>query len=128
MAMTGVIFLYAGRRAAGTPLTWGEAYAGALFVFGLLVVAYAILPSQWLSYADNAVRWRSDEIGIPTGPLHYLPWWPKGPGTAYKVHVLGAHWHGRHGGPGKLLWFIPTDKGLLWPQGLTFFGRGKVVI
>jgi hypothetical protein len=107
VAMVGVIFLYAGRRTPGAPLTWGEAYAGALFVFGLLVVAYAILPSQWLSYADNAVRWRSDKIGIPTGPLHYLPGWP-------------TH--------GKLLFFIPVNNGLLWPHGLTFFGRGKVVI
>lgn len=106
-AMTGIIVRWAGRRPPGTPLTWGEAFAGALFVFALMVVAYAILPSQWLGYADNQVRWRSDKIGIPTGPLHYLPGWP--------VH-------------GKVLWFIPVDKGLLWPKGVTFFGRGKIVI
>jgi hypothetical protein len=105
--MTGIIVWYGGRRAPGTPLTWGEAFVGALFVFALMLFAYAIVPSQWLNYAGGPLRWRSDKIGIPTGPLHKLPGWP---------------------GHGKVLFFIPVDKGLLWPRGLTFFGRGKIVI
>jgi len=27
-----------------------------------------------------------------------------------------------------VLFFVPVDHGLLWPGGLTFFGRGKVII
>lgn len=105
--MAGIAFWVARRRTPGTPLTWGEGFAAGLFVFAFMVVVYAILPSQWLYYADNTLKWRSDKIGVPTGPLHYLPGWP-------------SH--------GKVLWFIPVDKGLLWPKGVTFFGRGKVVI
>ena len=105
--MTGVVIWFARRRPPGTPLTWGEAFVAALWVFTLMLVVYAILPSQFLTYADSTLKWRSDKIGIPTGPLHYLPGWP--------VH-------------GKVLFFIPVDHGLLWPNGLTFFGRGKIII
>jgi hypothetical protein len=107
VVMAGIIVRFARHRTPGTPLTWGEGFVGALFVFAFMLLVYAILPSQWLTYADSTLRWRSDKIGIPTGPLHYLPGWPK---------------------QGKVLFFIPVKGTLLWPKGLTFFGRGKVVI
>jgi hypothetical protein len=48
--------------------------------------------------------------------------------AAHKVHFLWTTFHAHPAGHGKVLFFIPTDKGLLWPHGLTFFGRGKVAI
>lgn len=70
--MVAVILGYARRRAPGTPLTWGEAFIGGTFVFGLLFVVYGIVPHQWLAWADNELEWRSDKIGIPLGPLGNL--------------------------------------------------------
>jgi hypothetical protein len=72
IAGTGLVFVYARRRPVGTPLTWGEAMIGALFVFALMFIAYGIMPHHWLAYADNDLQWRKDKIGIPAGPLGLL--------------------------------------------------------
>jgi hypothetical protein len=50
------------RRPPGTPLTWGQAMAAAVLVFGIMLVAYGIIPNQWLKWADNELLWRSDRI------------------------------------------------------------------
>jgi hypothetical protein len=127
--MAGVVISYAKRRPPGAPLTWGEGFVGALFVFAFMLLVYAVLPSQWLTYADSTLRWRSDKIGIPTGPLHYLPGWPQNHAVpAHPFRILWTTFHTHPGGLGKVLFFIPVKGGLLWPKGVTFFGRGKVVI
>jgi hypothetical protein len=64
------ICLYVGnRRPIGTPLTWGEAMVGGTFVFGIMLLAYGIVPHQWLNYADNELLWRPDKllVGISSG-------------------------------------------------------------
>lgn len=39
------------------PATWAECFAGAVGVFALFVVAYAIIPSEWLNYANSYLQW-----------------------------------------------------------------------
>jgi len=50
------------RRPIGTPVTWGEAFVAAVFVFALMLVAYGVIPHQWLKYSDNELLWRSDKL------------------------------------------------------------------
>jgi hypothetical protein len=89
------------RRPVGAKLTWGEAMAAALFVFFLLLLIYGVVPNQWLRYADNELKWRTDKIGIPMGPMgHFLH------------NTLG----------------IGTPTNVIAPHGIKFFGRGKIVI
>jgi hypothetical protein len=57
-----IVFFVGSRRPVGTPLTWAEAMLGATFVFGLLLLGYAIVPNQWLAWADNELKWRADAI------------------------------------------------------------------
>ena len=55
--------LYVGaRRPIGTPVTWGEAFVAATFVFALMLVAYGVIPHQWLEYSDSELLWRSDKL------------------------------------------------------------------
>ena len=61
-AMTGVVLLVGKRRPPSKPLTWGEAFIAALFVFTLLMLAYGIVPNQWLLWADNELKWRRDSF------------------------------------------------------------------
>ena len=64
------ICMYVGsRRPIGTPLTWGEALVAGSFVFGLMLLAYGIVPHQWLAFADNELLWRPDKllVGISSG-------------------------------------------------------------
>ena len=60
--LVGGIFWYMGRRPVGTPLTWGEAMVGAVYVFFLLFWIYGVVPHQFLTWADNELRWRPDKI------------------------------------------------------------------
>lgn len=64
--MTAVALRVGKRRAPGTPLTWGEAFIAATWMFGLLFMLYGVLPDRWLLWADNELGWRSDSFGIPT--------------------------------------------------------------
>jgi hypothetical protein len=50
------------RRPPGTPVTWGEAFVAATFVFGLMLLGYGVVPNQWLQWADNRLVWRSDKL------------------------------------------------------------------
>ena len=57
------ISLYVGhRRPLGTPLTWGEAFFAGTFAFAIMVVAYGVVPHQWLDWADNELGWRPDKL------------------------------------------------------------------
>ena len=68
--LVAIVFWYGKRRDPAQPLSWGEAFMSAAFVFFLMLMLYAIVPNTWLQWADKDLRWRSDAIGIPTGPLH----------------------------------------------------------
>ena len=58
----GICLAVGRRRPIGTPLTWGEAFVAGTFVFALMVVAYGVVPHQWLDYADNELLWRADKL------------------------------------------------------------------
>ncbi|HUR76571.1 MAG TPA: hypothetical protein VMZ22_01390 [Acidimicrobiales bacterium] len=87
--------LYLRRRPKGTPLTWGEAFAGATYIFAIFYLSYAMVPHQFITMCDKDFGWRSDVFGIPTGPFWNLP---------------GIRRHN------------------LWPNGVTFFGRGRLMV
>jgi hypothetical protein len=61
------------RRPKGTPLTWGEAFVGAVFIFAIFYLSYAMVPHQFITMCDKDFGWRSDIFGIPTGPFYTWP-------------------------------------------------------
>jgi hypothetical protein len=68
--------MYVGaRRPLGTPLTWGEAMVGGTFAFALMLVAYGVVPNQWLAYADNELLWRPDKLLVAISSAG-LAWGP----------------------------------------------------
>lgn len=74
VVLTAAIFPYMKRRPVGTPLTWGEAMFGAVYVFFLFFWAYGVVPHQWLTLADNEWNWRADRlVAGPGGILQELP-------------------------------------------------------
>src|SRR4051812_6117088 len=98
MVLTAVMVLIVvqvGRtRPKGTPLTWGEAFVAAVFVFALLLMIYGIVPDRFLRWADGELKWRSDPIGIPVGPLD----------------------------------FLGNKENVLFGDGVTFYGRGRILV
>ena len=61
------------------PATWAESFAGAVAVFALFIVGYAIVPSEWLNYANAYLQWgdttkfvfTSHENILGLFPVHY---------------------------------------------------------
>jgi hypothetical protein len=121
VVFTAGLYWWAKRRPPGRAVTWGEAFVGAVVVFAYFVLIYGLLPNQWLEWCDGALKWRSDKIGIPLGPLHHeriapiiFGWRP----FTWNVNLLRNN--------RRYLGFLPVNKGLLFPGGITFFGRGKL--
>jgi hypothetical protein len=74
LVLVAGILAYRKRRPVGTPLTWGEAMAGAVYVFFLIFWAYGVVPNQWLLLADNEWNWRPDRMVYgPLGVVDALP-------------------------------------------------------
>lgn len=53
---------YGKRRPIGTPVTWGEAMLGATYIFGVLFLAYGIMPHQFIDHADKNLGWSKDKL------------------------------------------------------------------
>ena len=104
IVLMGGAVAYGKRRPLGTPLTWGEAMVAAMFVFGLFFLAYGIVPHEWLNWADSSLKWRRDATGIPLG--------------AFRM-VANKKWENH--------WYSYKSNAL-WPNGITFFGRGRVIL
>jgi hypothetical protein len=62
LLMAGLIRWYAGRRPAGTPVTWAEAMLGAVYVFFLMFLIFGVVPHQWLTLAENEWSFRADRM------------------------------------------------------------------
>ena len=62
IAGISLVFAVGRRRPPGTPITWGEAFLGGTFIFALFMLAYGIIPHQWLTFADNQLLWRPDKL------------------------------------------------------------------
>jgi hypothetical protein len=69
----GICQLVGRRRPVGTPLTWGEAFLASTFGFALMIVAYGVVPHQWLTFADNELLWRPDRVlfGLSTAGIKF---------------------------------------------------------
>ena len=55
--LTLVAIPYGKRRPRGTPVSWGEAMIGAVYAFGVMFLAFGVVPHQWISHADKDLGW-----------------------------------------------------------------------
>jgi hypothetical protein len=61
---------YGKRRPVGKPISWGEGMLGAVYVFGVMFLAFGIVPHQWIDHADRNLGWSRDRIVMgPAGIL-----------------------------------------------------------
>jgi hypothetical protein len=56
------IIPYGKRRPVDKPLTWGDALLGSTYVFGLLFLAFGMVPHQWIDHADKDLGWSKDKL------------------------------------------------------------------
>jgi hypothetical protein len=52
-----VVFYLYKRPKPDRPATWSECMAGAVGVFALMALAYAVIPSEWITFSDKYLQW-----------------------------------------------------------------------
>ena len=52
-----VVFALMKKRSPDKKATWAEAMAGAVGVFALMTLAYAVIPHEWITYSDKYLQW-----------------------------------------------------------------------
>lgn len=78
LGLTALVFPIGKRRPVGKPLSWGEGVAAATYAFLVMFLAYGVVPHQWLTHAQNELRWRADRIyiGHSLTAEHRWSWFP----------------------------------------------------
>ena len=61
-ALSLVAIPYAKRRPAGKPTSWGEAMLAATYVFGVMFIAFGVVPHQWIDHADKDLGWNRTKL------------------------------------------------------------------
>ena len=67
--LTLAVIPYGKRRPVGKPLSWGEAMLGSIYAFGVLFLAFGVVPHQWIDHADKDLGWSKDKIVYGPGGL-----------------------------------------------------------
>ena len=52
------------RPKSDKPTTWAQAMAGAVYVFALFLLCYAIIPHEFITFADKYLQWGKDKYVI----------------------------------------------------------------
>src|SRR5262249_27026793 len=60
------------------PATWAECMAGATGTFGLMILGYAVVPSEWITFSDKYLLWNTTKFVFQSDQkMLFLPWhWP----------------------------------------------------
>ena len=61
-ALALVAIPVAKRRPVGTPLTWGGAMVASVYAFGVMFVAFGVVPHQWVDHADKDLGWNRAKL------------------------------------------------------------------
>ena len=65
-----LVIPYSKRRPKGTPTSWGEAMLAAVFAFGVMFMAFGVVPHQFIDHADKELGW--NKALIIYGPFDLL--------------------------------------------------------
>jgi hypothetical protein len=67
--LTLVAIPYGKRRPRGTPVSWGEAMLAATYAFGVMFLAFGVVPHQWIAHADADLGWNRTYIVYGPGGI-----------------------------------------------------------
>jgi len=69
LALIAFAVLYGKRRPVGKPLTWGEGMLAGTYAFGVMFLAFGVVPNAWIDHADRELGWSKDKIVYGPGGL-----------------------------------------------------------
>src|SRR5256885_113641 len=60
------------------PATWSECTAGAVGVFAMMALAYAVVPHEWITFSDKYLQWDTTVFVFRNNQkMLFFPWnWP----------------------------------------------------
>jgi hypothetical protein len=58
------LFIALRRPKSDKPTTWAQAMAGAVYVFALFLLVYAIIPHEFITFADKYLQWGKDKYVV----------------------------------------------------------------
>ena len=62
IVLTLAVIPYGKRRPVGKPLSWGEGMLASAYAFGVLFLAFGVVPHQWIDHSDKNLGWHKDKI------------------------------------------------------------------
>ncbi len=75
-----LVLPYAKRRPKGAPVSWGEAMLASVYVFGVMFIAFGVVPHQFIDHADKELGWSKNNVIFGPGdifkPQAYGGWFP----------------------------------------------------
>lgn len=73
-----VVLVLMRRPKPDRPATWAECIAGAVGVFALMTLAYAVIPHEWITFSDTYLRWDTTVFVFRSSQkMLFFPWnWP----------------------------------------------------
>jgi preprotein translocase subunit SecG len=73
-----VFFVLLRRPKPARPSTWAECIAGAVGVFAMMTLAYAVIPHEWITFSDKYLQWDTTVFVFRSNQkMLFFPWnWP----------------------------------------------------
>ena len=67
LVLSFAIIPYGKRRPVDAPFDWGQAVLSSTYIFGVLFLAFGVVPHQWISHADKNLGWSRDKLLVGWG-------------------------------------------------------------
>lgn len=61
-----VVFALMRRPKPDEPPTWAQCIAGAVGVFALMTLGYAVIPHEWITFSDAYLQWDTSRLLVDT--------------------------------------------------------------
>jgi hypothetical protein len=73
-----IIFVLMRRPKPDRPATWSECIAGAVGVFAMMTLGYAVIPHEWITFSDKYLQWDTTVFVFRNNQkMLFFPWnWP----------------------------------------------------
>jgi hypothetical protein len=62
-----IIMVLMRRPKSERPATWAQCMAGAVGTFAMFALAYAIVPHEWITFADKYLQWGTTKFMVRSG-------------------------------------------------------------
>ena len=62
-----IVFILMRRPKPNRSATWAECMAGAVGVFALMTLAYAVVPHEWITFSDKYLQWGTTKFLVKSG-------------------------------------------------------------